>query len=605
MGQNISKYIQINDALLLEYEFNKAETTTSLTGVSSYVGTNTTLNTKQYWNSISGEGVTNDSWRLQSVPTEPTRSTWFVNSSSEFTFNAWFIDTSIATIPQTSYVFDTIKVHIISGYNFEDVAGFLLQVRAQVDPSAGSLIDLANFTWIKQDEVSPSAVIKFDSNTLHLGNRFYDKYVLLKVPSIQYSGGNGVSQTLAKSLGIKNLSDVYLTYSTISDINVENYIISEATNVQLPVTSVADNFNAFITQSSAGDFIEYYATWNNVIIGEYMGDIESGQIALYTSNNPNDNYQEFVSEYGYGTNKWVLMHEINVYEQIAGAGGGSSLLTQKYEFTQADNFNTPNYFRPVLINSDIDSSYTIVYTCRLMNRMDGTQIIRQASFASSDPKKYGRYLTRLNVENYIPYKVFNRIAADSGVTLTGSSQLKTKFSKIYVDTTNVVLNANNEIFPQGTGPLFLKNGDGVYNFKFEKFTTTDGVTQQLNVDLSGVFNYALLFVLDDGSKISVPPTYSTNMNATLGNLEFRLTNAQTEQLLKQAKNNYSISIINPDGTSYTYYQGLYYAYSNYAKVIQQYSTLFSVNDLNTQIAALKTENAGLKSFLNLLQAGKT
>jgi len=203
MGQNISKYIQINDALLLEYEFNKAETATSLTGVSSYVGTNTTLNTKQYWNSVGGEGITNDSWRLSAVPTESTRSTWFVNPASEGGFDAWFIDTSIATVPQTSYVFDTIKVHIISGYNFDDVAGFLLQVRAQVDPSAGSLIDLANFTWIKQ--ILPSSnVIKFDSNTLHLGNRFYDKYVLLKVPSIQYSGGDGVSQNLAKSLGIKN-----------------------------------------------------------------------------------------------------------------------------------------------------------------------------------------------------------------------------------------------------------------------------------------------------------------------------------------------------------------------------------------------------------------
>ena len=199
MGQNISKYIQINDALLLEYEFNKAETTTSLTGVSSYVGINTTLGTKQYWNNVNGEGVTNISWTLQSVPTEPTRSTWFVNPASEGGFNAWFIDTSISNIVQTSYVFDTIKVHIISGYNFDDVAGFLLQVRAQVDPSAGSLIDLANFTWIKQLS-DPSNVIKFDSNTLHLGNRFYDKYVLLKVPSIQYSGGDGVSQTLAKAL---------------------------------------------------------------------------------------------------------------------------------------------------------------------------------------------------------------------------------------------------------------------------------------------------------------------------------------------------------------------------------------------------------------------
>ena len=174
-----------------------------------------------------------------------------------------------------------------------------------------------------------------------------------------------------------------------------------------------------------------------------------------------------------------------------------------------------------------------------------------------------------------------------------------------MDTTNIVLQANNEIYPQGTGPLLLKNGDSVYDFKFEKFQVTDNVTEQINVDLSGVYNYALLFTLDDGSKISVSPTYSVNMNAALGLLEFKLLSSQIDQLLRQKNNSYSIVIINPDGTNYTYYQGLYYPYYNYAIVIQQYATLYNVNDLNSQISALKTENAGLKTSLNLLQAGKS
>jgi hypothetical protein len=592
MAQNLSKYIQLNDALLLEYEFNKEETTTDLTSIESIVGISE-YGTKEYWNT-GGNGITNNSLLFTSVPTDITRSSWYINPLDTSSYLPFF-DPAPSTITQLSYVFDTIKVHIVSGYNFDDIAGFLLQIRAE--GSTGDLVDLANFTWVKQ--LLGSDVIKFSSNALYLGNKFYDKYALLRVPSIQYTSGNN-TDTLAISLGIKSLSDVYITYSNINDIDVYNYTISDATNVQLPVTSVADNFNAYIAQSSAGDFIEFYATWNDIIIGEYMGDIESGKIALYTSNNPNDNYQEFVSQYGYGTNKWVLMHEIFVYENITGMGGGSSLLTQKYSFTQSDNFSNPNYFRPVLINSDIDSSYVIQYVCRLTNRMDGSQIIRQASFASTDPKKYGRYLTRLNVEDYVPYNIFNKIPSDSGVNLTGSSNIKTKFSKIFIDTTNIVLTSNNEIYPQGTGPLFLKNGDSVYSFHFEKFQITNNVTEQINVDLSGVYNYALLFVLDDGTKISVSPTYSANMNATLGVLEFKLLGSQIDQLLKQKNNNYSIVILNPDGTSYTYYQGLYYPYSNYMIVMANYTSLFNVNSLNSQISTLKQENASLKAKLGTL-----
>jgi hypothetical protein len=40
--------------------------------------------------------------------------------------------------------------------------------------------------------------------------------------------------------------------------------------------------------------------------------------------------------------KWVVNHEIYVYETLPGQSGGTSLLTQKYVFTQEDNFSLPN-----------------------------------------------------------------------------------------------------------------------------------------------------------------------------------------------------------------------------------------------------------------------
>jgi len=584
MANNISKYIQISDFLLIEYEFNRdgVELDLTDTGVNPYLA-ETNLGTKQYFNKP-GIGWTNNTLGLQSVPTDVKRANWYINPDDVSSYYNYF--DSSAFIAQDKYPHDVIKIHIVSGYNFDDVAGFLLQVRAE-DVSA-NMVDISNFTWIKQ--VLGNDVIKFDVEPLYLGNKFYDKYTELKIPSIGNLGGQSI-EPIEASLGIAALSDVYIQYSTITEIDNYQYLISEQINVQLPVTSNADSFNCFISESTAGDFIEYYATWNNIIIGEYIGDIESGRIPLFTSNNPNDNYESFTEQYGTENPKWVIIHEIQVYEQIPPT---TTLLTQRFQFTQEGNFNVTNKFRPIIINADIASSYTIDYICRLMNRMDGTQIIRKASFASTDPRKYGIYFDRIDVDNYIPYKVFNKVPGEKPNILVNTGIQKNKFTKVFYDTTNVVLNTNNEIMPQGTGSLFLKNGDSTYKFKFEQLNQNTDPPGRVNVDLSGVFDYALLFILDDDTKIEVSPTFSSNMNTVLGEIEFKLSGNQITDLLKQVNNKFSIVVKNPDGTRYTFYEGLYYDYGNFSEVISQYKEkFFDINSLNNKIADLESQNKAL------------
>jgi hypothetical protein len=591
MATNISKYVQINDYCLVEVEFNKDDAKISLTSLNPIIVT-TDLGTKEYFNGDTGLGITNNVLPLTSIPTNAQRSNWYLDSSSyDLTYYSVF-DTSIL-IPTTSYQHDTIRIHLVSGYNFDNIGGFLLQIRAQDNNL--NFADLANFTYAKQPQTFGSNVIKFATNTLFLGNRFYDKYIEFKIPSVQVLGANTPDTSMGQLLNIKYLSDIYITYSTIDQIINNQFTLSETLNLQLPVTSVADNFNCFIAESTSGDYIEFYATWLNSIIGSYIGDIESGRIALYTSNNPNDNYDEFSTSYGTGARKWVLIHEISVYENIP---GGTSLLTQKYSFTQEDSFSYPNYFRPVIKNADIAASYIVQYVCRLMNRMDGTQIIRKASYASTDPKKYGLRFTRLNMDNVIPYKVFNRLDAEKANIVLNAGSEKIKYVKVFYDTINVMLNALNEVLPQGTGPLFLRSNDSIYKFKFEKLDTNG---DRVNVDFSGVYNYTLVFVLDDNTKIEVGPTYSTNMNTTIGEIEFKLTFDQINNLLKQTNNSYSIIVKNPDGTSYAFYEGLFYSYSNYNQIVADYKSTFNFTDLQTQIADLTSqvqiltnENAALR-----------
>lgn len=593
MATNISKYLQLNSFTLLEYEFNKDDVQTSL--VSPHL-VETLLGEKYFYEEDGALGVTNNILPLNSMPTNAERTTWFFDSSTYNTTypNLWSSSSVISTI---NYPCDTLKLHIISGYNFDDIGGFLLQVKA-LDTS-GYLVNLANFTYAKQIQTTgenAGKVVKFSSNALFLGNRFYDKYIEFKVPSIQKLGGS-LSENIENMLRITSSSDVYLTYSTIENITDNTYIVNEIVNSQLPVTSVADNFNCFIAESTDGDYIEYYATWAGQIIGDYIGDIESGRIKLFTSNNPNDNYEQFTDTYGIDARKWILIHEISVYEHLAGLDS-TSLLTQKFSFTQESGYSMPNLFRPIIQNADIDTSYTIQYTCRLLNRMDGTQIIRKASFASTDPKKYGPYFTRLNVDSLIPYKVFNRVDSEKPNIVMNSALEKTKYVKVFYDTTNIVMNTFNEILPQGTGPLFLKSYDSVYKFHFQRIDTNG---DRVNVDLSGAYNYALLFKLDDGTKIEVGPTYSGNMNTTIGEIEFKLNEDQLDKLAKQTNNNYIIVVKNPNGTSYTFYEGIFYNLADEKEIMSSYMNMFVVTDLQTKNAELQTQVTALTDEISKLK----
>jgi len=585
---NISKYISISDFCLIEYEMNRDNTTLNLTTLGASVVT-TKLGTKQYFNTNKPNslGLTNNILEFNAEPSNTQRTNWWINPLNISLYSNLFASTlNVSSVGL--YKHDTIKLHFVSGYNFDDIAGFLCQIRAMSE--SGDLVDLSNFTYIKQaDAMSSSAVVNFSPNVLHLGNKFYDKFILFEIPSIQALSSDR-STILGNSLLIKALSDIYITYSEIDTVSNNTFVANEYSNVQIPVSSIADNFNCMIYESTYGDFIEYYATWADEVIGQHMADIESGRIKLYTSNNPNDNYQEFSDIYGEASAKWVLMHEIYVYENMMGNGGGGSLLTQKFVFTQEDNFASSNMFRPVLKNADLDTSYIIQYVCRLLNRMDGTQIIRKASFSSMDPKKYGLKFTRLNVDNIIPYNVYNKIESEKANTLVNNNVQQTKYTKLYFDTTTVILNQYNEVFPQGTGPLFLKSNDSTYKLKFEKYTSTN---DKVNVDLSGAYNYALIFKLDDNSKIELSPTYSTNMNTVIGELEFKIMSAQINKLMTQSNNNYSVIIKNADGTQYTFYEGVYFSYSNYNAVITNYDKLTTVSELSAQILELQAANKAL------------
>ena len=542
MAQNISKYVAINDFILLEYVFNKgAENMQNVNSFNAYVGKNNANEKIYFENNINT--YTNNSLQYTSVPDTNNLSTWFFPGKL-YSEEIW--GNKISYNPNEkitgSYYFDTVRLHIVSGYDFQGLFGILLRIYANTQDN--SKVFLTNFTWNRYNIGVNQSIYNFSSNALFLGNKFYDKYLEIKIPSITQLSNDDTTQ-LGKALNIKKLSNVYIELSEIGEYNTseQTYILNSTSQTQFPLVSNADYFNAFLSESDNGDFIEFYATWKDQIIGNNMNEIEMGRIPLYSSN---DNFEEFSETYGVNARKWVLIHEINVYEVI----GSNVLLTQKYNFTQDSDFEEPNFFRPILKNADIDSYFYIDYFCRLTNRMDGTQIIRKCSFSSNHPKKYGRFLQKINVDNLVNYTVFNKIQ-ENIINPTSPNNNSTKYIKVYYDTTNIFLNDTDDV---KNNILLIKSNN--HNYKFIVNDIQNGETKRYNLS---THNYVFCVRLDDGSEIRLTPVDKTNSNYVLGEIMFYITGDNAEKMLKNQNKIYSIQLVE-NGVSSTLYEGKYQSY---------------------------------------------
>ncbi|MEG1008948.1 MAG: hypothetical protein RSE41_10225 [Clostridia bacterium] len=559
---NISKYIQINEYMLLEYKFNKSNEDILDVKTQNAALIQTNLNYSQYIE-YNNNYKTNNNFLYNSLPTNIQKSEWFYHSNksnvSDSTYYEKFIDRK-NTIPLTGSIpLDTIRIHVLSGYQFNNIDGVLLQLN--VERNDGSDLSLANFTWNKYLSNQFNKSMYFAKNTLFLGAKSYDKYIEFKIPSVYFLGKKHSEENknnILHALNVKYLSDIKIKFGTIPTNSIKvgsdnTYYLNDIISTQFPTVSIADNFNCVISQSNNGDYLEYFATWDNRIISYIMDDIETGKITLYTSSNPNDNYSEF-EEYWGDERKWVLIHDIEVKEFLI---GGSSVITQRLSFTQSESFDIPNLYRPIILNNDA-SSYNITYTCRLINRMDGSQIIRKSSFSSNDTKKFGKKLAKIDTNNIINYTVFNKIHKSENIIKESNDNSLIKYIKIYYNSNDIVLNVDNNDYEQGAGPLYLKNGGGYYKFNFFKLNNDE----KIPVDLSGMYGYRFISKLSNNTKIIADSTNSTNMNTMLGQLEFYLSETDIDNMLNSTTNEFIIQLKNSDDSYYTFYQGNFYSIKN-------------------------------------------
>lgn len=496
--------------------------------------------------------------------------------------------------------FDTLRLHFVTSFIPED-AGLLLNINAFSKKAEIRFISLV------LNKLTFYDTVKFNSNPLYMNARTYDRYIEFEIPSLYNIGLIRAGKAFADSSGTNNiyteieaklLSDIKFEFLTLVDgdtyhqrydinqtpLNVVDIKPVKLLTTSLPMLSNADNFNIILREHKSKGYIEYYATWGDPYVQkeskplgmETMNKLETGEIPLYfgPEGNKNSGLHDFIEMYGSNARKWVVIHELTATEHY-GKFGDADDVGNLYQFTQK-NFFTETYetdpallspdsfkykYRPVVgekMDSEDLKALTLIYTCRLMNRMDGTQIIRTASLGISNPKPYyGANTHRIDVSGLAKFNVFNKNVVNTidqkpeNEIGNGPTYIREFYNSSDI---KVSVSEDNDVF-KATTNLNLNRYDHNYKLRFE---IVDGKTGNIKpLDLSGPFKYALVSKDINNNEIQITPTYSVNMNLVLGELEFKVSEEIASRLFKVPANqrNYAIICINADGSKSAFVEG--------------------------------------------------
>jgi hypothetical protein len=478
----------------------------------------------------------------------------------------------INTTYSANLVFDTVRFHFASGFNFEEVGSVIVGVKHRLN-------DLSNFIFanIVLDSITAESILSLNVRPLYLGDSMYDKYIDVKVPSVKYLddnfdqfGPNSFAYLATDGIGfIKNAPmTVFLQEARVETIygtnNIEytGYLVTENFDASVSQTNEFDDLGAVIQEAPDGDYIEYYATWN----GAFPEDL----ISILNRRGANQN--------------WMLIHQLQVYEQV----GTAYIPSGNLVIYQEDNFGEPLAYRPILKNAAVAVSMSIDYTLRLYNKSTGENIIRTGSMTLFNPNKYGKSLAKIDLDGGPQSNiVYNKIvqtafetSAFNVVLGNNNSQIQIKEVKVaapvFFHKSNIMLSSRNAlitstelgkevIYGQGKMILPIDPTDNFIRFNIYKQVATSTAPSPMSLNLNSTF------------KISFGKTSSlefTNMkdaayeNLQFGQIAFKIAKQSALKVLDLKDDLFIITVISEDGTESMLYTGKWRSSTDYQAIIQ-------------------------------------
>lgn len=584
------KFIKLTSYMLMEYNYTTAPTPEQYfvnTGTPA-VGFEKIVNGHfdeevQILNKPEDQGTTNNVRDLSVVQTGRNK---FVTLDNDFLNPYLNFDPLLTDVPDLPVNFpsnigvyyDTVRFHIVSGYNFDNIDGIILQCKFR-ERNGKKKATVLQIIIERGDVTTPI----LNPNPIYLGGALYDHYIEVKIPA--YSNMVYEFETLAGSAAQENtlaakissdgkgfLRDTPIEFSineitqTFLKDGYDSYVTQLRGQVSIMPSDNYSDLSAVIEENLFYNYLEYYPTWQ----GNFLED--------------------FIVAEGSVGNSYYVVHEIELKEQV----GLGFITTYNFSNTQIQDFNAPFVFRPVLMNP-LTTSFRVNYTMRLVNRGDQTQIIRRSSFSSYDVNNYGKEVSKINLTTgAYAQKVYNKISqapnvlAPYGVSPTMSPLEKkipifykegnisvTKETLVVDNTGNLISDTSSpnsvEIFGQGKAKILVDPFDNFY--KFTVYTSRDGETPEI-LDLGTSLNYYIVFLDSSGQEVKVEniKNKTTISNPSGGQVAFKVVDTNSKKILGFKSRNFYIISRSPDGVETKMYSGSWENEGEYLQRIASQTT---------------------------------
>ena len=487
-------------------------------------------------------------------------------------------DSKITQTSVTGYsiAMDQVRFHFVSGFDFDDFKALALSVKNTERDGKTNL-----FANILLAPETSAELITYNPKPLFLGNAMYDRYIDIMVPSIknindEYDTSLAPGSTFVAAITPTAASQsAFITNSQISiglsecgrrdtlytNINqtFDVFEVTEYVEAQLSQTNEFDTVGAYVNESTAGDFIEFYLTFNS----GFPADL----LAILNSRNPSDD--------------WIIIHQISVFEQV----GTAFFNTSRFVFFQEDRFDEPNVFRPVLKNANEAVSMAVDYLARLTNRRNGDQIIREASFSLVSPKKYGTKLITLPLlDKPQSQKIYNKLIKKSfestklfieptlnetivNTTTQVTTVTKIEYVPIFFNNNSISVSNSSGLLKQtdsteeiifGPGKLrfILSPFDNVIKLKVFTTNTSSSKTTQIPLDLNvNSAKYRLVFETAS-SKVGIDNSNDPNIeNLSTGVMAFIVSKKDSETIFQSSTRTVYLVAVSQDGKETLIYSG--------------------------------------------------
>lgn len=329
---------------------------------------------------------------------------------------------TVATANINYIKYDTVRLHLRSGYSFaaRNYEGFLFEISTKrITGVSNFLTQLVYLNTSNYEHANPKPFI--------LGETLYSKFIEIKVPTLVNQNSEFEDLFYGDgTLGSSNLdptSNYQVSFKLINRLETiggyDYFITGEENKFTISREDEFQDFTVVVENATDGDYFKIYGEKDNSI----------GAFEAYILNQINTSSDDI-----------IVLFDVDVFESI----GVSEIKTFQTTYTQYEDFNTPIVFRPVIMNSNIASSFSIDITMRIWNQTDNTQIVKKASLTVNQAAKYGKKLNKLKIDspnqltevyNVLPQLASNKII--SGI-FTDNMPRTIKYVPSFIERHNVI-----------------------------------------------------------------------------------------------------------------------------------------------------------------------